>query len=268
MSDKLERMNQELLKEGKCAIAFSGGVDSTFLLAAAVKVLGKENVLALTAVPPYVANWEIEEADELARDLGVRHEKISLSMADSVKNNPEERCYLCKSILFKTMKDRAQELGFPYLCDGSNADDKGDYRPGMRALKELGIASPMLKADLTKQEIRDISKEWNLPTWDKPPYACLLTRIPHNTLVEKSILEKIEKSEMIMMEEGFPYVRVRYHGDIARIEIPTSRFREFIEKGHFERVNVKVKELGFRHVALDLGGYKMGNMNPGRVNNG
>lgn len=267
--EKLDKMNSFFSSAGKCSVAFSGGVDSTFLLAAAVKALGSENVIALTAVPPYVAGWEIKEADELAEKLGIVHIKMEMDIKAEIQFNPGDRCYICKKSLFSQMKERAEKEGFPVLCDGSNSDDKGDYRPGMRALSELEIRSPMLEADLTKEEIRRISREWGLSTWSKPPYACLLTRIPHDTRIEKSMLEQIEKSEVVMMEEGFPYVRVRYHGDIARLEIPRSDFKDFIGKGHYGNVDRKLKELGFRHVTLDLGGYKMGNMNkPEGVGNG
>jgi uncharacterized protein len=257
----LEKLESILLEFGTCAIAFSGGVDSTFLLAAAVRTLGKENVTAITVVPPYVAGWEILEADELAREMGVSHIKIETEMLEEVKNNPADRCYICKTSLFTTMREKAQSLGINFLCDGSNADDTGDFRPGMRALKELGIRSPLLESAMTKKEIRDLSKKWNVPTWDKPPYACLLTRIPHDRAVDSKILEQIEKSEVAMISAGFPYVRVRHHGDIARIEIPESEFKPFINGGYYITVTEKLKKLGFQFVTLDLNGYTMGNMN-------
>lgn len=258
---KLEKLGELLVKGGSCAVAFSGGVDSSFLLAAAVRFLGREKVLAITAVPPYVARWEIREADELAEKLEVSHRKVELPMAEEVKNNPPDRCYFCKKILFTEMMKAAREWGTDFLCDGSNADDTKDYRPGMKALRELGIASPLLEAGLTKEEIRTISREWELPTWDKPPYACLLTRIPHDEAVDLKILDQIEKSEKVMIDEGFPYVRVRHHGDTARLEIPRSDFDTFISGGHYSTVDAKLKELGFLRVTLDLGGYKMGGMN-------
>jgi pyridinium-3,5-biscarboxylic acid mononucleotide sulfurtransferase len=268
IDNKLTKLNDILEGFGKCAIAFSGGVDSTFLLAAAIRVLGKENVTAITVVPPYVAGWEIEEAGELAVDMDVSHIKIKSEMIDEVKTNPTDRCYICKTALFKNMRKKAFSLGTDYLCDGSNADDTGDYRPGMRALKELGIHSPLLEADLSKQDIRDLSKRWNVSTWDKPPYACLLTRVPHNTEIDLSLLDRIEQSEVVMIKAGFPYVRVRHHGDTARIEIPRDRFEEFISGTHYIQVTEKLKELGYHFVTLDLGGYKMGNMNQKGTDNG
>ena len=264
----LDTLNSILESYGKCAIAFSGGVDSTFLLAAAERVLGKENVVAITVVPPYVADWEIEEAIELATDLGVQHINLKAVMLDEIKNNPENRCYICKTALFSLMLDECKKLDISILCDGSNADDMGDYRPGMKALKELGINSPLLQAGMTKQEIRDNSKDWELDTWDKPPYACLLTRMPHNTEVSKTILNRIEKSEVVMINNGFPYVRVRDHGDIARIEIPKDQFAAFLNSEKHESIISEIKETGYKFVTLDLNGYKMGNMNQTGEKNG
>ena len=183
-------------------------------------------------------------------------------MIEELRHNPEDRCYICKSALFSGMKERCSREGIQVLCDGSNADDVGDFRPGMRALKELGIRSPLLEAGLSKGDIREISREWELPTWDKPPYACLLTRIPHGTEIRQEMLERIEKSEVVLIESGFPAVRVRHHGDVARIELPKSRFEEFIVGGYYSMVQEKLKGFGYSFVTLDLGGYKMGSMNP------
>jgi len=268
IEDKLKKLNNILKGFGKCAVAFSGGVDSTFLLAAAIRVLGKDSVRAITVVPPYVARWEIEEARMLAVEMDVSHIIIESEMIEEVKMNPADRCYICKTALFRTMKNSASNLGIEHLCDGSNADDLGDYRPGMRALKELGIQSPLLQAGLTKQDIRDLSKKWNVSTWDKPPYACLLTRVPHQTEIGPTLLDRIEKSELVMIKAGFPYVRVRHHGDMARIEIPRDRFEEFITGNFYNEVCDKLKGFGYRFVTLDLGGYKMGNMNQKGMKNG
>ena len=268
-SDKsLKKLNAILSTFDKCAIAFSGGVDSTFLLAAAVRILGKENVTAITVIPPYVADWEIKEADSLAADLGVKHLQIQTEMLDEVKSNPVNRCYICKTALFTTMLDKCRTFDVNILCDGSNADDMGDFRPGMKALKELGIHSPLLEAGMTKQEIREISLKWELDTWNKPPYACLLTRIPHETSVTRQILDRIENSEVAMIESGFPYVRVRHHGDIARIEIPADQFNDFFSSGKSEEIVEKLKDYGYKFVTLDLSGYKMGSMNRKDDSNG
>lgn len=268
LNQRLNQLNSILEQQKQCAVAFSGGVDSTFLLAAAVRVLGRDNVTAITVVPPYVARWEIAEAGELAQQMGVRHIQIQSEMMDDVKMNPTDRCYICKTALFKNMKERALSLGIEFLCDGSNADDTGDFRPGLRALKELNISSPLLEAGLSKQDIRNLSQKWAVPTWDKPPYACLLTRVPHNSVIDLSLLEQIEKSEVVMMKAGFPYVRVRHHGEIARIEIPVDRFEEFISGAYYRKVSEELKKLGYKFVTLDLSGYKMGNMNPAGAVNG
>lgn len=266
--NRLEKLNGIISTYRTFGVAFSAGVDSTFLLAAAVRVLGAENVTALTVIPPYVASWEIEESLEYARGMGVRHIRIETETIDEIRMNPEDRCYLCKTSLFSEMKEHCISEGIAVLADGSNADDLGDYRPGMRALKELKILSPMLEVGLTKQNIRDISREWGLPTWNKPPYACLLTRIPHGRKITSEILERVEKSEVVLIETGFPYVRVRDHGVVARIEIPRDRFEEFFGSDTFKIVEEKLKSYGYQYVTLDLGGYKMGNMNPAGVRNG
>ena len=239
----LDKLNRILEDYNTCTVAFSGGVDRTFLLAAAIRVLGKENVTAITCVPPYVADWEITEAGELAEALECRHLVLQAEMLDEVSTNPTNRCYVCKTALFSGMLKTCAENGYGILCDGTNADDTGDYRPGMKALQELGIKSPLLKAGMTKGHIRSVSRESELPTWDKPPYACLLTRLPHDTKVTRTVLDLIEKSEVAMMEEGFPYVRVRHHNDIARIEIPRDQFEEFIVGGSFAVVADKLKQL-------------------------
>ena len=258
----LGKLNQILSEFENCAIAFSGGVDSTFLLAAAVRVLGSEKVTALTAVPPYVAGWEIREAGELAAKIGVQSLEMKIGMPDGVQNNPVDRCYICKTALFSGMLKKCGEMGIEIFCDGSNADDRGEYRPGMKALKELGIRSPLLEAGMTKNDIRSMSRKWNLDTWDKPQYACLLTRIPHNTPITKTLLDRIEKSEVTFIEAGFPFVRVRHHGEIARIEIPQDRFDEFISGGFYRAAAERLKSYGYSFVTLDLNGYKTGSMNP------
>lgn len=268
LDNKLEKLNSILKNYSNIGIAFSGGVDSTFLLAAAIKALGTEHVIALTVVPPYAADWEIEEAKDFATQLKVKHIIIETEILEAVKTNPENRCYICKKHLFNTMQEQCINNKVVILADGSNVDDLSDYRPGMVALKELSILSPLLEAGLTKQDIRDLSYRWTLPTWNKPPYACLLTRIPHNRTVTPEVLKRIEQSELALINAGYPFIRVRDHDELARIEIPTSCFEEFIQKGTYSMVTNKLKQLGYRYVTLDLGGYKMGNMNNIGENNG
>ena len=258
---KIDDLKAHLKKYQRCAIAFSGGVDSTFLLAAARRFLGKENVIAFTVKPPYVPNWEFDEAKEFATEQDAIHITIETPIPDVVKNNPNDRCYLCKHKLFGIMKEAAAKRGISIICDGSNLDDLDDFRPGMKALKELGVESPLLLARLTKEDIRKISREWGLPTWNKAPYACLLTRIPHNQNFNEATLKQIEKAELFLISRGFNHVRVRHHGDTARIEMPPEQFEEFHSKGTAAEAAVELKSLGYKHICLDLEGYRMGNMN-------
>ena len=248
------------LKElGSVALAYSGGTDSTFLMAAGKIVLG-DNLLAYTIDTPYIARWEIEEASEICKQLGVKHEIINSEIISSIQNNPEDRCYLCKQHLFSSLLKKAADLGFPYVMDGTNLDDKGDHRPGMRALKELKIKSPLLETGIGKKLIRKFSKELGLPTWDKPAYACLLTRIPFETKITITELQKIEKAETYLMKMGFRAIRVRSHDKLARIEVPIDRIQELIQPGLASEISQELKRIGYQYVTIDMDGYKMGSM--------
>lgn len=248
----------EYLKDlGSAVIAYSGGTDSTFLLAASKMALGN-NLIAFTIDTPYIARWEIDEAIEICRELGIKHQIVRSEIISSIKNNPEDRCYLCKSHLFSSLKKKASELGIPWVLDGTNLDDTGDYRPGLKALKELKIKSPLLATGIGKELIRKFSRQLNLPTWDKPAYACLLTRIPYNTNITDEELERIEKAEEFMMKNNFRAVRVRSHGKVARIEIPKERIPELLQTDLSVRISNKFKEFGYHFVTVDLDGYRMG----------
>ncbi len=243
----------------RVAVAFSGGVDSSFLLAAAREALN-DRVLALTAVTPYIATWEIEEAKALCQQWGIRHELVAMPIPATIHDNPPERCYLCKHALFSRLQAVANEAGFSLLADGTNQDDLQDHRPGLRALRELGIASPLLEVGLGKAEIRHLSRELGLPTWDKPAYACLLTRLPHHTEIRPELLRRIEAAECYLMTLGFREVRVRCHDDLARIEVnPAERQRLLAEA---VAVVTALQDFGFHYVTLDLQGYRMGSLNP------
>jgi len=246
---------------GSVVVAFSGGVDSTFLLKAAKEALG-DKAAAITIVSPYIPKWEVREAKELSKEIGIRHEFLEVPVIiDEIRFNPKDRCYLCKKAVFSMVKSFAQENGFEHVADGTNSDDINEYRPGLRALEELGIKSPLLKNGLTKKEIRELSKELDLPTWDKPSYACLLSRIPYGTELREEDFEKIEKSERFMMDNGFRAVRVRCHGDLARIEVPKEHLERLFAVDLMDKISSKFKEFGFKYVSLDMQGYRTGSLN-------
>ena len=244
----------------KVVLAFSGGVDSTFLLKAAKEALG-DNVKAVTIMSPYIPKWEIAEAKELVKELGVKHEIIEAPIIDSIKFNPEDRCYLCKTAVFNMIIAVAKEQGYNYVIDGTNFDDISDYRPGLKALQELEVKSPLLECKLTKAEIREFSKELNLKTWDKPSYACLLTRIPYGNELKVEDFEKIEKAERFMMSIGFRAIRVRCHGDLARVEVNRNDRSKLFDEELLDTIANKIKECGFKYVTLDLQGYRVGSFN-------
>jgi uncharacterized protein len=252
---KYRKLVNYLSQLGRVAVAFSGGVDSTFLLMAAFDALG-DNVIALTVKSPYIPEWEVDEAIDFAGWLGVKHLVIEAPLIKEIIHNPENRCYLCKRYIFEKLRDVISEKGFSNLLDGTNNDDSSDSRPGMKALKELNVISPLKECGLGKQDIRKISRIMGLPTWEKPAYACLLTRIPYNTRIEDDVLRKIENAEKFLIDSGIKAVRVRAHGDIARIEVDPSHIIKLIEKNLYKTIDKKLKDLGFKYVTLDLGGYR------------
>jgi uncharacterized protein len=265
VNEKYIDLLSHLQKLEKVVLAFSGGVDSTFLLRAAKEVLG-DNVKAMTIRSPYIPKWEIEEAKQLVKEIGVAYEIIEAPIIDEIRNNPENRCYLCKTAIFSMLKSAAKTQGYHYVIDGSNFDDTGDYRPGLKALKELEVQSPLLECQLTKQEIRSLSRELGLKTWDKPAYACLLTRIPYDNELKEEDFEKIESAEKYMMDRGFRAVRVRCHGNLARIEVAKNDKIKLFDEEILEEISSKLKEFGFKYVTLDLEGYRVGSFNETMVN--
>jgi len=241
-------------------VAFSGGVDSSFLLKVCKDALG-DRVKAVTISAPYIPRWEIAEAKNIVKEIGVEHEIITVPVNDLIINNPKNRCYLCKTFVFSTIKALAEEEGYAHVVDGSNYDDTKDYRPGLAALQELDIKSPLLTVRFTKDEIRHYSKELGLMTWDKPAYACLLTRIPYDTLVKVEDCSQIESAEKYMMSIGFRAVRVRKHGDLARIEVNRSDRNKLFDENRLDDIADAFRRIGFKYVTMDIEGYKMGSFN-------
>jgi len=253
---------REILGEmGSVVVAFSGGVDSTFLLKMAAEVLGAEKVLAVTAQSPTYTSWELEESRQLAYNLGVRQRIINTEELenDDFAANPPERCYFCKQELFSSLLRIAGTEGASYIADGSNLDDLGDYRPGRKAAKEMGVRSPLLEAGMTKDDIRFFSREMGLPTWNKPACACLSSRFPYGTRITREKLAQVEQGEDYLRSLGFGQFRLRHHGELARIEISRAQFPLMMENA--AEVARKLKASGFTYVAMDLEGYRTGSMN-------
>ncbi|RQD71240.1 MAG: ATP-dependent sacrificial sulfur transferase LarE [Tindallia sp. MSAO_Bac2] len=257
----------EILKElNSVAVAFSGGVDSSFLLHTAKEALG-EKVMAITVIASMVPEQEQQRAVQMAKETGVYHRLMpgNEEAEPRIAENSPERCYYCKRHLFTMMKAMTEEEGFAYLVDGTNADDASDYRPGRKALKELQIRSPLEEAGLTKDEIRQLSKEAGLSTWNLPAMACLASRIPYGTQITAEKLRRIESCEAFLLELGYREFRVRDHGEVARIELGYSEMPGFLRSGgHQEEIIRHFKVAGFKYISLDLEGYRTGSMNEGK----
>jgi len=259
---RVERLEEMIGRCSSAVVAFSGGVDSTFLLAVARDVLGDE-VTALTVSSAFMPRHEREEASEIAGLAGARHVVLEIDMAeiDGFEENPADRCYRCKRRLFSVMKEYAAKNGIECVMDASNADDTADYRPGMKALRELEVMSPMLEAGLSKDEIRGLSRERGLPSWDKPSMACLASRIPYGERITPEKLAQVDDGERFLRSLGFGVCRVRHHGDIARVEVNGDGFDMICRPDVRRRIAEKLREIGFGYVTVDLLGYRMGSLN-------
>ena len=258
LASKIEQLKNNLKQMDSVAVAFSGGVDSTFLLKMAHELLG-EKVIAVTAVSSVFPKEECKEAKQFTNNIGVTHKLINSISIDNFSKNPTDRCYYCKKELFTKIKKIADKEKISFVLDGSNADDVNDYRPGFKALRELSIVSPLRDVGLTKDEIRSFSKEIGLDTWDKPAFACLASRFPYGIEITKPRLEQVEKAELYLRSLGFKQFRVRYHVEIARIEVSKNDFQQIL--AHSDDIVKKFRELGFNYVTLDIEGYRTGSLN-------
>ncbi len=262
LQEKYKALQEYLRELGSVAVAFSSGVDSTFLLKVAHDTLG-DKAMAVTARSCSFPKRELEEAKRFCEENGIRHEIVDSEELDieGFRQNPTNRCYLCKHELFEEIWEIAKKNGMNMVAEGSNMDDNGDYRPGLLAVAELGVASPLRKAELNKNEIRELSKELGLPTWDKQSFACLSSRFVYGETINEEKLGMVDRAEQLLLDLGFTQVRVRIHGTIARIELMPQEFSKLLEEEVRKEVFEKFKSYGFSYVTMDLMGYRTGSMN-------
>ncbi|HEB71782.1 MAG TPA: ATP-dependent sacrificial sulfur transferase LarE [Nitrospirae bacterium] len=265
--NKRRKLESALKELGSVVIAFSGGVDSAFLTKVAADTLSSNGgrALAVTAKSGSLPKRELDEAIELARLIGIKHRVIESDemSVEGYVSNPPDRCYYCKSELFGKLTAIANDEGFNAVLDGANADDMAGHRPGSKAADEMKVRSLLREAGLTKKEIRVLSRGLGLPTWDKPAFACLASRFPYGEAITDDKLAMVERSEQILAEQGFTQFRVRYHGDVARIELNQAEISKAVKPEVAEQINTAFTRIGFKYVAVDIIGYRTGSMNEG-----
>lgn len=262
LEEKEEQLRALVRTYDSLIVAFSGGADSAYLAYVAHRELG-DRALAVTGDSASYPTFQRELADRLTKQFGIRHEIILTEEFEDANytSNPPNRCYYCKNELYTRLAELARTRGFATICDGSNADDVGDYRPGRQAAREIGVRSPLEECGLAKAEIRELSRRAGLPTWNEPASACLSSRVPYGQIVTIEKLSMIDKAEIALKELGFRQVRVRHHGDVARIEVAEEELPRALDSEMAGRMSAALKELGFRYVALDLEGYRTGSLN-------
>jgi len=259
--DKLKKIKQELDSMGSLMVAFSGGVDSSFLACLAYEVL-RNKAIAVTFSSEITPGFEVQEAKKIAKEIGIKHKIIQTKILhkENIKRNSPQRCYFCKKEIFSRLKQEANQMSYKVVACGENMDDKGSFRPGMKACRELGISTPLVKAGLTKDDIRELSRDRNLSTWNKPSLSCLATRIPYHTPLTAKELSMIEESEDYIRGFGLRQLRVRHYGDTARIEVMPADMSVLIKKSTREKIVNKLRQLGYTYITLDLKGYRTGSM--------